>query len=280
LTVPSWATHITAAADTHNALVYWMVCAWNGADGTGAVIDYGATPDQRRRDFTMRNAHFTLENVYKCHPEAAILQGLTDTVGPILGYNFKRGELSMRVDLLLGDMGYKPDIVEAVKRKHGGNCMMLSKGKGIRAGNKPMSAYVRRKGEIHGDGFYIPNLSKTREHAHVMFDTNLWKTRVYNALAVADGTPGAITFYTGKPAEHKTLALHLVAENATATEGMGRRVLEWTLPPNKPDNHLYDDLVMCRVAAAMIGVKTGIGETTPEGKKRKTYSTGDFKKVG
>jgi len=280
LAVPSWATHITAASDQHGALVFWMVCAWNAENATGAVIDYGTTPDQRRRDFTMRTAHYTLEQVYKMHPDAALQAGLTDTITSLIGFDFKRGETSMRPDLTLSDMGWKPDIVEAVKRKCGGNSMMLSKGKGIKAGNKPMSAYVRRKGEIHGDCFYIPNIKGTREHPHVQVDTNTWKTRVYNALKVADGTPGAITFYQGRSNEHKTLALHMVAETATQTEGYGRRMLEWNLPPNKPDNHWFDCLVLCRVAAAMIGVKTGIGEATPEGKKRRTYLATDFKKVG
>lgn len=278
--VPSWATDLTAFSDQHGALIYWMVCAWNRENATGAIIDYGTTPDQKRRDFTMRTAHYTLEKVYGGHPDAALQAGLTDTVSALLSCDFKRGsDGALRVSIILGDMGWKPDVVEAVKRKTGGNSMMLSKGKGIKAGNLPMTQYKRRKGEIHGDGYYIPNLSKTREHPHVMFDTNLWKARVYNALSVADGTPGAIMLYKGKAGEHKTIALHFISESATVTEGYGRKVLEFNLPPSKPDNHWWDALVGCRVAAAMIGVKTGIGDSTPEGKKRRKYSAEDFSKT-
>ncbi len=46
----------------------------------------------------------------------------------------------MRIDRLLVDMGYKPGIVAAVKHKAGGAAMMLAKGVGIRAGNKPMAS--------------------------------------------------------------------------------------------------------------------------------------------
>ena len=48
------------------------------------------------------------------------------------------------------ESGYLPGVVEAVKHKAGGTAMVLSKGVGITAGRRPMSAYRRKSGETHG----------------------------------------------------------------------------------------------------------------------------------
>ena len=39
-----------------------------------------------------------------------------------------------------------------------------------------------------------------------------------------------------KPAEHRLFADHVTAEYRVRTEGRGRKVDEWKLPPAKPDN--------------------------------------------
>ena len=58
----------------------------------------------------------------------------------------------LRIEKLLMDSGYLPGVVEAVKHKVGGTAMVLSKGVGITAGRKSMSAYRRKPGETHGHG--------------------------------------------------------------------------------------------------------------------------------
>jgi hypothetical protein len=55
----------------------------------------------------------------------------------------------------------------------------LSKGMGLKAGNKPMATYTRRPGERHGSNWYIPNVSQSSEFRHVAFDANAWKTFVH-----------------------------------------------------------------------------------------------------
>jgi hypothetical protein len=60
-----------------------------------------------------------------------------------------------------------------------GPAVLLSKGMGLKAGNKPMASYTRRPGERHGHNWYIPNVSRSSEFRHVAFDANSWKTFVH-----------------------------------------------------------------------------------------------------
>jgi len=46
---------------------------------------------------------------------------------------------------------------------------------------------------------------------------------------------------------------HLTAEYRVRTEGRGRVVDVWKLRPEKPDNHWFDCLVGCAVAACIQG---------------------------
>ncbi|KKL08208.1 hypothetical protein LCGC14_2578180 [marine sediment metagenome] len=57
-----------------------------------------------------------------------------------------------------------------------------------------------------------------------------------------------------RAAEHRLFADHVTAEYRVRTEGRGRKVDEWKLPPSKPDNHWLDCLVGCAVAASTLGV--------------------------
>jgi hypothetical protein len=66
------------------------------------------------------------------------------------------------------------------------------------------------------------------------------------------------------------LAEHLTAEYRVKTEGRGRTVDEWKIRPERSDNHWFDCLVGCAVAASMQGAslpetpgggQTGASET-------------------
>ena len=51
---------------------------------------------------------------------------------------------------------------------------------------------------------------------------------------------------------------------------------EWRPKPSKPDNHWFDCLVGCAVAASMAGVKAP-GETA-SGRQRKRYTQDDLRR--
>ena len=196
----------------------------------------------------------------------------------------------MHAERLLIDSGYLPAVCNAVAVKVG-LAVLLSKGMGLKAGNKPMAAYTRRPGERHGWNWYIPNVSRSSEFRHVAFDANSWKTFIHARLATIAGDRGALTLFGGstsltaskKPAwsersrgqHHRLFAEHVAdAESYVVTAGQGRTVHEWRPKPSKPDNHWFDCLVGCAVAASMAGVKAP-GETTA-GRQRKRYTQEDL----
>jgi hypothetical protein len=259
--VPMQATKLTAFIDVHDTLLYWMICAWQD-DFTGYVIDYGTYPEQHRHYFTLLSANRTLSTVYPhAGVDGAIQEGLTHLVTSLLARDFKRGEGLIRIDRLLVDMGYKPEIVAAVKFKSGGSTMMLSKGLGLKAGNKPIASYERRPGWQFGHNWYIPNVSKTREFPHVTFDTNYWKSLCHTGLKTTAGDAGSISIF-GKATNHDLVADHIVnSETWTLTHGQGRDVREWKVKPNRPDNHWLDCFVGCSVAASILGAKVKGQET-------------------
>lgn len=104
-----------------------------------------------------------------------------------LSREWPRGDGLMKIDRLLVDMGYKPGIVNDVKRRIGGAAMMPAKGVGIRASRKPLSGCSRQPGEVHGHYWYIPKVRKTAEFPHVMVAVNRWKTFVHAGRATAAG---------------------------------------------------------------------------------------------
>jgi phage terminase large subunit GpA-like protein len=277
--VPLASTKVTMFIDVHDRLLYWCVCAWQ-EDFTGYVLDYGTFPDQRRGYFTMADATRTLGRAFPgMGTDGAIQAGLERLVSDYLARDWKRtGGGLMKIDRLLVDSGFKPGIVAAVKHKAGGAATMLSKGVGIRAGRKPMIAYQRRPGEVHGHFWNIPNVSKSSEFPHVQVDVNYWKTFVHAGLSTAAGDRGSISLFGKKPKDHELFAEHIAhAETWVETQGHGRVVHEWSPRPSRPDNHWFDCLVGCAVAAAMCGVKAPGQEEKPT-RPRKRYTQDDLRR--
>ena len=268
--VPLDCSKLTGFVDVHKELLFWCVCAWQD-DFTGFVIDYGTFPEQRLSYFTLANAPRTLGRIFpRAGEDGAIQAGLEKLVSKLLERQWHRsGGGVLRIDRLLVDCGYKSTIVGNVQHKSGGSAMMLSKGVGIRAGNKPISTYQRRPGWTIGHHWYIPNVSGTREHRHLAIDTNFWKSLLHSHLAVPPGDPGALTLFGKSADEHGLFAEHIAgSESWTLTFGHGRDVREWRIKPARPDNHWLDCLVGCAAAASTIGVATAGMVVTAGQKKR------------
>ncbi|MBI5724827.1 MAG: phage terminase large subunit family protein [Planctomycetes bacterium] len=275
--VPISASTLTMFIDVHDAVLFYCVCAWE-KEFTGYVIDYGTFPDQKRSYFSLQDAKNTLGRKYPgAGVEGAIQAGLEELVGNFLGKTWQRsGGGVVRIEKMLVDMGYKPGLVANVKHKAGGTAMVLSKGMGIRAGGRPMTAYRRHPGEVHGHNWYFPNVSKSSEFAHVAFDANYWKSFLHARLTVAPGDAGALTLFGKTPSEHALFANHIAAsETWVLTHGQGRDVQEWKPSPSRPDNHWFDCLVGCAVAASISGIALPGMEAKPK-RPRKKYTQEDF----
>jgi hypothetical protein len=100
----------------------------------------------------------------------------------------------------------------------------------------------------------MPNVQGKRAVRHVVYDTNYWKSFIYARLAVALGDRGCLSLFGDRPEQHRLFAEHLTAEYRVKTEGRGRTVDEWKMRPERGDNHWFDGLVGCAVAASLQGV--------------------------
>ena len=257
--VPLRCQYLTAFCDLHKEVIYWLVCAWQD-DFTGYVVDYGTHPEQRQAHFVqgdIARRGRSMGRLYRGKgPDAAMLAGLENCVRMLLEREWPQagGGGLLRIGKLLVDSGYRDDIVAAVEHKVGG-VMEASKGLGITAGRKPISAYQKRPGQKLGTHWYRPSVRRTQEFRHVMIDTNFWKTFVTNHLAEPPGDPGALTIFGSDPQEHRLLAEHIArSETYTTTHGLGRAVNEWKPRVGRPDNHWFDCLVGCAVGASVLNI--------------------------
>jgi len=282
-TVPPAATVVTVFIDVHDALLFWVACAWEPSF-TGYVIDYGTFPDQRRRWFTLRSAAETLTRRYRGRSrEAAIHAGLAELVETLSNRSWPRaGGGVLRAARVNVDMGYKAEIVAAVKHAAGGSSMWLARGVGIKAGHRPMAEYRRRPGETHGWHWYAPNVRGTKDFPHIVVDVNYWKSAVHAAIARPAGERGSLSLFGRSARAHELFAEHIAgSETWVETSGRGRTVHEWTPRPGEPDNHWFDGLVGCAAAASQAGIRTE-AEANAGGRSggRKRYTQADLARRG
>lgn len=254
--VPIECQYLTAGVDLHKKLLFYVVLAC-AQDWTGYVVDYGTYPQQDRYYFTEATATRTLG---RAHPglgeDGAIQAGLEVLLTRLQTKGWARaGKAGMAsIGKCLVDSAWKPGIVEAVRHRMGGGLIEGSRGIGIGAGDRPMSSYRQRPGERHGHHWYTPSLKGTREFRYVAVDTNYWKTFVHERLEIGPGERGSFTLWGKSNAEHDLFAAHVAeSERWDLTTGHGRTVHQWRQLPNRPDNHWFDCLEYCAVAASILG---------------------------
>ena len=256
-TIPLNCSHVTMFVDVQQKLLYWVVCAWED-DFTGYVIDYGAYPDQRRAYFTLRDATRTLATVASgTGLEGSIYTGLESLTAELLNRRWRREDgTELRIDRCLIDAnwGSSTDVVYQFCRQspHAG-VVLPSHGRFVGAASRPFSEYKRKPGERVGLNWRVTNNLGKRSIRHVLFDTNFWKSFVQARLVVAQGDPGCLSLFEEMPESHRLFAEHLTAEYRIRTEGRGRTVDEWKIRPEQADNHWFDGVIGCAVAASIQG---------------------------
>ena len=270
-TVPVSANHVTMFIDVQKTLLFYVVCAWDD-DFTGYVIDYGAWPDQRRRYFTLGEANPTLQAKFpRSGLEGCLYGGLKALTEDYLSREFTRDDgAAMRIEKCLVDAnwGQSTDVVYQFCRESAfANVIIPSHGKYIGASSKPMSEYKKAVGDRVGHNWRMPNIRGKRAVRHVVFDTNYWKSFVASRLLESMGDRGSLSLWGRSSEAHMLFAEHLTAEYRVKAEGRGRRVEEWRMRPEGADNHWWDGLVGCAVAASMTGCVLEGTDVVP---KRKT----------
>lgn len=261
--IPSRCNQLTASVDIQKDLLYWTVCSWE-TGFTGAVIDYGTWPDQKRPYFQANEAGYTIgQQTGIATLEGSLFKALDILTEQLLGREWNHdGGSGLQIGRLLIDSGWgiATDLVYRFCRQTRFSGLVLpSKGVGIGARNNPMSEWPRHIGEIHGQQWVIRPPQKGRPKL-ILFDTNFWKTFVAARLCQSAGETGELTLYGDNPGTHRLFADHMTSEYRISTEGRGRKVEEWMLRPERPDNHWLDCLVGCAVAASSLGVSlAGVG---------------------
>ncbi|MFA7177856.1 MAG: terminase gpA endonuclease subunit, partial [Smithellaceae bacterium] len=255
--VPIACDKITMFVDVQKALLFYVVVAW-ADDFTGAVLDYGAWPDQHRKQFSLADANPTIQTTFPTAGfEGALYAALASLTDDYLGREWAREDgamLKIEKALIDANWGQSTDVIYQFCRQsaHAG-ILLPSHGRYVGAGSKPMTEYRKQPGDKLGLNWMIPNVAGKRAIRHVIYDANFWKSFVHARLAVALGDKGNLSLYGRIPGVHQLLAEHLTAEYRVRTQGRGRTVDEWKLKPERNDNHWLDCIAGCAVCGSMLG---------------------------
>ena len=103
----------------------------------------------------------------------------------------------------------------------------------------------------------------------VMFDANYWKSFARDRIVAAPGDPGCLSIWVRDPRFHAPIADQWTSEKPILTEGLGRKVEQWELRPNR-QNHLWDAVVGSCVAGSILGAQLP-GTISPVQKSKKKH---------
>jgi hypothetical protein len=255
--IPIAASYLTMFIDVQQSLLFFLLAAWE-ENFTGYVVDYGTYPDQQREYFTLRDAQRTLAQATKTAGlEGSIYAGLENLTNLYLSRAFRRDDgAELKIDRCLIDAnwGTSTDVVYQFCRQSAHAAVLIpSHGRYVGASSIPFSEYKRKLGDRLGHNWRMPNVRGKRAVRYVLFDSNYWKSFVYARLATAMGDAGCLSLFGRDAHQHRLLAEHVTAEYRVKTEGRGRTVDEWKLRPERNDNHWFDGVVGCAVAASIQG---------------------------
>lgn len=255
--VPLACDKITMFIDVQKALLFYAVIAWSD-NFTGAVLDYGSWPDQRRRQFSLADANPSIQTVFpKSGFEGGIYAAMQALVEDYLSREWEREDgamLKIEKAMIDANWGQSTDIVyQFCRQSVYAGIVLPSHGRYVGASSKPMTEYRKQPGDKLGFNWMMPSVRGKRAIRHVIFDSNFWKSFIHARLAVPMGDKSCLSFYGRHPQIHQLVAEHLTAEYRVKTTGRGRTVDEWKLRPECSDNHWLDCFAGCAVCASMLG---------------------------
>ena len=253
--VPRDAVTLTGFIDVHNDILYYLVAAW-AEDRTGYIIDYGTFPEQRKNYFFKSSpGNETLRRIFRgTDVEGAIQAGVEALASEVLATPYRtEDDVIVPISRLLIDTGYKRTQIENAIRLLNQPALGVSKGRGIRAANKPISEYQREPGDRIGH-FWVEKVTKGRSYKTVFIDTNYWKTEVHNSFAIGVGDRTSLSLWGRIPERHRMFSEHLNAENVVLVKSGERELYEWQAIPGA-DNHLFDCIVGAMAGASTLGIQ-------------------------
>ena len=195
--VPLACDRMTLFIDVQKALLFYVVTAW-AENFTGSVIDYGAWPDQHRREFSLADANPTIQSEFpRAGLEGGLYAALTALTDDLLGREWEREDgavLKIERALIDANWGQSTEIVyQFCRESRFAGVVLPSHGRYVGASSKPMTEYRKQPGDRLGFNWMMPSVIKKRAVRHVIFDSNFWKSFVHARLAVPTGDHGSLT---------------------------------------------------------------------------------------
>jgi len=261
--VPLAATTLTIHIDVQHTMLYWSALACD-ANLTGSIIDYGTAPEQNSRHFALREATRKLGDVYPgTNAQEAVELGLIGLINQLVTRDWKNeasvpvGVAQILIDWSDGEMD---DTVAKVCRTSPYKALIHPMaGVGIGPEKAPMMLYNVGTGEVLGN-HWIKKRNNKQAVTGIRADVNYWKSRAAKALTCLPSIRGAITLYgtSGENGtrltDHRMIGDHYASEKGTrlTNEDRKRTVTVFSLKPNR-ENHYWDNLIGCMVAASIKG---------------------------
>lgn len=265
--VPRECATLTAFVDIGKRVLWYAVAAFDGKFG-GSLIDYGPFPAQNRSYFRADDARPTLADAYPDagSDDARLHLGLRDLTNRVLGTEYRRHETGEphRVQVCLVDRGWKPEVVHKICRQSAhAAALRPSVGHSVGSTGRPVRQWADAVGEVvspPGQPAWRWGYAKG-EHAigrRVIFDADQWKGFAADRLTTPAGgfAPLMLPGVPGResPDAHRMLCDHLGAEFGGPGRTADTEYEKWQARPNR-DNHLWDCVVGCFVAASVAGVR-------------------------
>jgi hypothetical protein len=261
LRLPDWATHVTAAIDVQHKVLYYMVCAW-GPGLRGHVLCYGAWPDQRSLNFTSRNPPIPIASQVVGTLDRQLAYAIDQLGNALLSTPFQRATgAKLSIGRLFVDAadGHATDVVISYCDDPARAATAIGvRGVGIGPADCPMREWKFDPADVPLIGLdWVAAKMKRRNNRHLRFDANSWKSRVARGLNTAIDSAGAITVYGDSSSDHRPLWTHWLSEepDKQTSDKTGRSCDVWRKKPNHNENHWWDTLTMCAVAASTLGLE-------------------------
>ena len=247
-----------------------------GPDFRGHVLDFGTWPGQGRRYFTRRDASPTYDDI---HPgmakDSSVREAVRETAALVFGTAWRKADGTVvPVEWMMADSGwgehtaavyegaadFRAEEAARIGCKAPDVPFLPSKGRGVKAGNKPISEYCKPPGGRIGEEWIIEPVSGRAGKTRLMtYDTNYWKSFVRERIATPTGRRAGFSLFGSDIERTRLFAEHLSAESSVATAGRGRRLEEWTCLPNR-ENDWLDCVVGCYVGASRTGCALAAAE--------------------
>lgn len=269
---PADVSRVVVFIDVQKNALYWVACGFEEGF-TGHVLDYDTWPEQRGRSyFAYKDIRRTIESVTKIKTlEASIYAALDILTGELMARDWQRADgANLKVERILIDAGWGDStdtIYKFVRGSPHAAVLMPSHGRYVGATSRPFNDYQRKTGDRAGLNWRIPSVQGRRVSRFALYDTNFYKSFVQQRLRTPAGAKGCLSLFGDEQETHRLFADHATAEKPTRVEAKGRVVVEWKLPPSRPDNHWLDGLVGCHVAASIQGV--AVMQAAPVVKRRR-----------